>query len=391
MHIERIEIRNYRCLHRTVLADLPRMAVVVGANGTGKSTLFDVFSFLKESLTSNVAAAVARRGGLKELRTRAQQGAVAITIKFRESGGRLATYILEVAEDSGRVVIRKEILQYRRGARGKPWQFLSFQDGSGVAITNESAYGQEGVKEEREEFRLDDPSVPAIKGLGQFRDFRVVSEFRNIIENWYISDFHISEARPSADAAYAEHLSSRGENVAPVAKFLYENHRDRFDRILEVMKSRVPGVERVEARTTEDGRLMLRFQDGAFEDPFIARYVSDGTIKMFAYLVLLYDPKPHPLLAVEEPENQLHPHLMEELAEEFRGYARQGGQVFVSTHSPDFLNGVELNEVFWLVKREGVSIARRASKDEQIRSLAEEGDRPGALWKQGLFPGSGPQ
>lgn len=391
MHIERIEIRNYRCLHRTVLADLPRMAVVVGANGTGKSTLFDVFSFLKESLTSNVAAAVARRGGLKELRTRAQQGAVAITIKFRESGGRLATYILEVAEDSGRVVIRKEILQYRRGARGKPWQFLSFQDGSGVAITNESAYGQEGVKEEREEFRLDDPSVPAIKGLGQFRDFRVVSEFRNIIENWYISDFHISEARPSADAAYAEHLSSRGENVAPVAKFLYENHRDRFDRILEVMKSRVPGVERVEARTTEDGRLMLRFQDGAFEDPFIARYVSDGTIKMFAYLVLLYDPKPHPLLAVEEPENQLHPHLMEELAEEFRGYARQGGQVFVSTHSPDFLNGAELNEVFWLVKREGVSIARRASKDEQIRSLAEEGDRPGALWKQGLFPGSGPQ
>lgn len=391
MHIKRIEIRNYRCLHRTVLADLPRMAVVVGANGTGKSTLFDVFSFLKESLTSNVATAVARRGGLQELTTRAQQGAVAITIKFRESGGRLATYILEVAEESGRVVIRREILQYRRGARGKPWQFLSFRGGSGVAITNEPAYGQEDVKEERKEFRLDDPSVPAIKGLGQFRDFRVVSEFRNIIENWYISDFHISEARPSVDAVYAEHLSSRGENVAPVAKFLYENHRDRFDRILEVMKSRIPGIERVEARTTEDGRLMLRFQDGAFEDPFIARYVSDGTIKMFAYLVLLHDPKPHPLLAVEEPENQLYPHLMEELAEEFRGYARQGGQVFVSTHSPDFLNAANLDEVFWLVKSDGVSIARRASHDEQIRALVEEGDRPGTLWKQGLFPGAEPQ
>lgn len=106
MRIERIEIRNYRCLQRTVLADLPLMAVIVGANGAGKSTLFDVFSFLQESLTSNVAVAVARRGGLAELRTRAQPGPVVITIDFRESGGRLATYILEIAEDSRRVVIR---------------------------------------------------------------------------------------------------------------------------------------------------------------------------------------------------------------------------------------------------------------------------------------------
>ena len=60
---------------------------------------------------------------------------------------------------------------------------------------------------------------------------------------------------------------------------------------------------------------------------------------MFAYLVLLYDPKPHPLLAVEEPENQLYPELLYELIEEFRAYALRGGQVFVSTHSPDFLNG----------------------------------------------------
>ena len=80
--------------------------------------------------------------------------------------------------------------------------------------------------------------------------------------------------------------------------------------MLRVMSDRVPGVDEVEAKATEDGRLVLRFQDGSFKDPFIARYVSDGTIKMFAYLVLLYDPQPHPLLAVEEPENQLYPELM---------------------------------------------------------------------------------
>ena len=149
-------------------------------------------------------------------------------------------------------------------------------------------------------------------------------------------------ARPEQEAGYAEHLSREGDNLSLVVEYLYNNHRDVFDRIVERLKARVPGITSVDAKTTEEGRVLLRFQDGAFEDPFLARFVSDGTIKMLAYLVLLHDPTPHPLLCVEEPENQLYPSLLWDLAEEFRVYAVRGGQVFVSTHSPDFLNAVEL-------------------------------------------------
>ncbi len=391
MQIESIEIRNYRLFRDAKLTGLPRMTVVVGANGSGKSTLFDVFSFLKEALTANVAQAVARRGGYGELVSRGEKGPIGITVKFRESGGRLATYRLDIASDQGRPVVEREILKFRRGQYGKPWHFVDFSRGRGTAITNEAAYGQEGAVEERTEHALDDPSVLAIKGLGQFKEFRVVAEFRSLIENWHISDFHISDARPSAEAGYAEHLSTRGDNVAQVAQYLWEHHRECFDRILQVMRERVPGVSRVEAKPTEDGRLVLRFQDGSFKDPFIARYVSDGTIKMFAYLVLLYDPRPHPLLAIEEPENQLYPELLHELVEEFRDYAGRGGQVFVSTHSPEFLNGAKLDEIYWLVKDRGFSTARRASDSVLLRRLVEEGDLPGALWKQGLFEGAGPR
>lgn len=389
MQIEMLEIRNYRLFRHAKLSKLSPLAVVVGANGSGKTTLFDVFSFLKESLTQNVAQAVARRGGFAELVSRGQEGPICIIVQFRETGGRLATYQLEIASDDGRPVVHREVLRYRRGKYGQPWKFVDFSRGTGTAITNESAYGEPGVKEERKEHTLDDPSVLAIKGLGQFKEFRVVAEFRSLIENWHISDFHITDARPSAEAGYAEHLSMRGDNVAQVAQFLFENHRERFDRVLQVMRERVPGIEKVEARPTEDGRLVLRFQDGSFEDPFIARYVSDGTIKMFAYLVLLHDPSPHPLLAIEEPENQLYPELLHELVEEFRDYARRGGQVFISTHSPDFLNGVNLDEIYWLVKRDGFSTARRASESELLANLIAEGDLPGALWKQGLFEGAG--
>ena len=390
MRIESLEIRNYRLFRHVRLDGLPPLGVVVGANGSGKSTLFDVFSFLKEALANNVAHAVARRGGFRELVSRGQDGPIGITVKFRESGGRLATYRLEVATDAGRPVVHREVLKFRRGQYGKPWHFVDFSRGRGTAITNESMYGQAGVEAQREEKALDDPSVLAIKGLGQFREFRVVAEFRTLIESWHISDFHIAEARPSAEAGYAEHLSTRRDNVAQVALYLYEHHRERFDRVLEAMRLRVPGVSHVEAKPTEDGRLVLRFQDGAFEDPFIARFVSDGTIKMFAYLVLLHDPKPHPLLAIEEPENQLYPELLHELVEEFRDYARRGGQVFVSTHSPDFLNGVGLDEVYWLAKRDGFSKVWRASDSELLRNLVAEGDLPGALWRQGLFEGAAP-
>ena len=387
MRIESIAVKNYRCFRDVSLDDLPRMTVIVGANGSGKSTLFDVFAFLKDALAQNVDAAAARRGGYRELVSRGEDGHIEIAVKFRESGGRLATYRLEVGARRGQAVVNREVLSYRRGSHGRPWHFVDFREGSGMAITNESVYGNEGAVEEREEYELDSPSILAIKGLGQFRGFRVVSEFRSLIENWHVSDFHIADARPSAEAGYAEHLSSRGDNVAQVAQYLYQNHRERFDEVLEIMGRRVPGVSGVEARPTEDGRLVLRFQDGSFKDPFVARYVSDGTIKMFAYLVLLHDPQPHPMLAVEEPENQLYPELMRELSEEFRDYARRGGQVFVSTHSPDFLNGVELDEIIWLVKEDGFTRAHRVSDSEILRDLEEVGDLPGELWRQGMFEG----
>ncbi len=389
MQIESIAVRNFRCLRDITLDKLTRMTIVVGPNGSGKSSLFDVFTFLKDALTQNVASAVAQRGGYRELVTRGEAGPLEITLQFRESGGRLATYQLKITQARDRAEVEHEALSYRKGQGGRwGWRFVDNRRGEGEVITNESEYGVSAMKDadqKKRKFKLDDPSTLAIKSFGQLQEFPIVSEFRKFIENWHISDFQITDARPSADFGYAEHLSTRGENVALVAKYLYENHPRHFNRVLQAMRQRVPGVSDVEAKPTEDGRLVLRFQDGNFQDPFIAPYVSDGTIKMFAYLVLLYDPNPHPLLAVEEPENQLYPALMRELAEEFHDYAQRGGQVFVSTHSPDFLNGAELDEIRWLVKEDGFTKVRRASESELLRNLVHEGDLPGALWRQGVF------
>lgn len=395
MHIEYLRLKNFRAFRDVELREIPRFAVLVGANGTGKSTLFSVFGFLRDAMTTNVTTALARLGGSRgfdEVRSRNCDGPIEIELKFRESNKRpqLVTYELHLNQRDGRAIVQREVLKYRRGASGKPWHFLDFENGSGTAVTNEvdKVTKEEDLKRERQV--LKSPDLLAIKGLAQFEKFPAAVALGNLIERWHVSDFYISRARPEQEAGYAEHLSREGENLALVVEYLYRQHRPVFDRILESLRQRVPGITKVEPRQTEEGRILLRFQDGAFEDPFLARHVSDGTIKMLAYLTLLYDPEPHPLLCVEEPENQLYPSLLDELAEEFRDYANRGGQVFVSTHSPDFLNATALEEVFWLQKIDGYTQVYRAKDDKQVATYMEQGDKMGYLWKQGLFPGVDP-
>ena len=395
MHIEYLRLKNFRAFRDVELREIPRFAVLVGANGTGKSTLFSVFGFLRDAMTTNVTTALARLGGSRgfdEVRSRNCDGPIEIELKFRESNKRpqLVTYELHLNQREGRAIVQREVLKYRRGASGKPWHFLDFENGSGTAVTNEMDKVTKEEDLKREPQVLKSPDLLAIKGLAQFEKFPAAVALGNLIERWHVSDFYISRARPEQEAGYAEHLSREGENLALVVEYLYGQHRPVFDRILESLRQRVPGITKVEPRQTEEGRILLRFQDGAFEDPFLARHVSDGTIKMLAYLTLLYDPEPHPLLCVEEPENQLYPSLLEELAEEFRAYANRGGQVFVSTHSPDFLNATELDEVFWLQKIDGYTQVYRAKDDKQVATYMEQGDKMGYLWKQGLFPGVDP-
>lgn len=397
MKIESIRLVNFKAFRDVHLKDLPSFLIVVGANGSGKSTLFDVFGFLHDCLKGNVRQALDKRGRFREVLSRGcdpEKDSIQIELQYRmEITGveRLVTYSIEIGESRGVPVVRRELLRYKRGRYGSPYHFLNFSMGEGYAITNEEDFKKSDEELDREEQKVA-PDTLAIKGLGQFERFKAANAFRQLIENWHVSDFHISAARGRKDATgNSEHLSESGDNLPLVAQYMNERHPDVFRHILDTMARRVPGVASVEPKLMDDGYLTLRFQDGSFKTPFLDRYVSDGTIKMFAYLVLLYDPNPHPLLCVEEPENQLYPQLMTELAEEFRMYANRGGQVLVSTHSPDFLNAANLDEVCWLVKRSGCTEVHRARDNKQIAAYVEDGDQLGYLWKQGFFEGVDPQ
>ena len=389
MQIESIKIHNYKVLKDVEVKDISNMAVFLGKNGVGKTTFFDVFGFLHDCLIGNVKTALARRGGFNEVISRNQEGTIDFEIKFRAKETEpLITYQLPIGLDERKFpVVSSEILKFRRGSKGQPWKVLDFKNGEGIAIEGVLNTNEDVTNAIRKSQKLDSPDILAIKGLGQFKEFEAVATFRRLIEDWYVADFKVDAARERNESVYGEDLTRTGDNLSIVTKYIYDNYPENFQKIIKSMKERIPGVDDIQAKETDDGYIVLKFQNGEFKNPFSAKFVSDGTIKMFTYLVLLNSPMKHALLCIEEPENQLYPELLEELAEEFRLYALNGGQVFVSTHSPDFLNAIDANEVFYFEKKNGFTQIKKATENELFMNCIEQGDLPGSLWKQGILTG----
>lgn len=392
--IEAIHIANFKALKSINLTDLPPLAVFVGKNGVGKTSLFRVFSFLKSCLSHNVRVALQHEGGFngfKDVITRGvgESESIVIQLKFYltiAGKRRLVTYHLEIGLEGRKPVVRREILRYKRAAHGAPFHFIDFSKGKGIAVSNEEDFSKPDTELTREAQAVD-PDVLAISSLGQLKRFKAATAFRELIGNWHISDFHINEARGKKTQELGTHLSRSGDNLPSVALHMKEEHPEIFETVLQKVRDRVPGISDIEARISEDGSLLIRYADNTFQDPFFDFNVSDGTIKMFAYLLLLHDPKPHKVLCVEEPENQLYPELMTILAEEFQEYASKGGQVFVSTHSPQFLNAIPLESLFLIEKDRGVSRIMPFTADPLVRGQIKAGNKAGYLWEQGMFEG----
>ncbi len=379
--IEYLRVENYRALKQVELKNITPVTALLGPNGSGKSTFFDVFAFLSECFELGLRRAWDRRGRAKELKTRGGDGPIVIEIKYRETGFPIITYHLAVDEHRGSPVVVEEWLQWRRGRHGKPFRFLDYREGHGRAISGELPDEQDN----RLDIPLKSSDLIAVNALGQFADHPRVGALRDFITGWYVSYFSVDDTRGQSDAGPQERLSRTGDNLANVIQYLIEQHPDRLDRIFNVLCARVPRVESVLADPMPDGRLLLQIKDAPFDHPILARFASDGTLKMLAYLVLLYDPNLPSFIGIEEPENFLHPRLLPELGEECRA-ASERGQLLVTTHSPFFVNALRPEELRVLYRDEaGYTQTVRAADIPGVVEFMGAGASLGHLWMEGRF------
>ncbi len=374
--IEQVRVENYRALRRVEFRMRP-LTVLLGPNGSGKSTLFDVFSFLSDCFRYGLRHAWDRRGRARELRTRGSTGPITIEIKYRERPNLpLITYHLAIGEEEKFPIVVEEWLQWRRGQRGKPFRFLDYRRGEGRVISGEMP----DEKDRRVDVPLRSPDLIAVNTLGQIAEHPRVAALREFIMGWYLSYLSLAETRGQPEAGPQERLSRTGDNLPNVIQFLKEQHPDRLEKIENILRRRVPRLASIVTEIMPDGRLLLQIKDAPFEQPILSRFASDGTLKMLAYLTILYGPNPPRFIGIEEPENFLYPHLLPGLAEECRA-ASEYAQILISTHSPTFVNEFHPKEVLVLSRDEqGYTQIKCVDEFREVRDFLDEGARLGDLW-----------
>jgi len=378
-------------------AELSNINAIIGQSGTGKSTLADAFGFLADCLDKGVEVAcdLNGRGGFEKVISQGVKGSIEFELYYREtSNSSPITYELSIGLDkTRRPTVQKERLRQRRAKEkhGKPLSFLYLEMGKGFAFKgNNTGLNEEEKTDEGEKVNVElaDPRQLGIVTLGELKEHPRIVQFKNFLKNWYLCYFSPSSAREIPNAGPQKHLNRLGNNLNNVAQFMHREDPQEFKKVLRSIQSKLPGISRIEPVKLQNGQLVLEFLEEGFQQPFYSQKMSDGTLKLFAYYLLLHEKEPRPLVFIEEPENGLYHKYLTDLAMEMKRSVRGGysKQLFITTHSPFFVNALSSEEVWVLEKQEdGFSTIKRASEYDHVIALNEEEVNLGDLWYSDYF------
>ncbi len=399
-----IRIQNFKSFENLALGQvtyasgdpLPRFACFIGPNGSGKSSLLDAFGFIADCLLEGVEAACDKphRGGFERLRTQGSTEPLSFELFFEDDdAARPIVYDFQVDLRKGVPVVIVENLRQRRRnqTRGKPYYFLKLSRGVGKAWKGDFVSGEDKAIP----IKLVDLNRLGLTTLGNLAEHPRIVRLREYVEQWYLSYFVPNAARVQPPAGAQRWLDREGANIANVLQYFERTYKSEFKGIVAQVTKSIPGLKGLKIEVSEDKRLLLKFNESGYQDPFYQQSMSDGTLKMLAYAVLLADPAPRPFIGIEEPENGLYIELIEHLARQFSTHTRSEDaptQLFVTTHLPYFVDALDPKQV-WIMRKDasGHSIPKRVADLPGVRELSQQGVPLGAQWYSHHFESREPK
>lgn len=412
--LDNISIRNYRNLHLETGISFDSLAILVGPNGSGKSNMVRILEFLRDALTGSpderrgidsFEDAVARFGAGRILDVAMTMPAVvSFDFHFRiRGGGSDGFYLeLEILDDNTAVIHREEMY---RESESQPFEEREYYYRAHVP-----ARGLGYVGNAREGWTARDPTGGGAGGYvllpgaismmpeGSHLAFRTFSQelerilanpsfprpegYEAIVRNFYdgrdrlmeqvsgwtfyesgrMNLHEIRHAKPELGVTDSV-LSPTGGNLPVVLHNLMGDHPDFEDEIDNAMRELFPRSSKLRVPSVGRSTLELRWHLKDNSKPFYLDEMSDGTVRMLCWAVVLFSPKRPTLIVLDEPEAGIHPAWLRVLAGWIRNAARQT-QVIVSTHSSDLLD-------YFTEDLANVRVFRPDREDPRYNTVAE--------------------
>lgn len=340
--ITRIVVRGFRSLEN-VAVDLDKVTVLVGPNSSGKSSFVDALAFLQQSLTSSPQEAFKSRGGAEQVLTRTGHHPVAISIevhiKSRAEGLYSGSYFVRFKPSGKTFSISEETCEMALGSEHTVYRF-TVRNGKWVESVA-------GTKPKLAQNRL---ALPLLSGTEYFA---LMYNTLTLMCFYTITPDSVSALHEPDEG---ERLTFDGSNAASVLKRLRAQDETLYLTVVQAVSQVVTSVQAIVPKT-RGRRLTLSFEESfAGKQPvsFDALSMSEGTLRVLAILLAVYQAEPPTLVGLEEPETAVHPGAAAVLAEALQEAALRT-QILVTTHSPDLITRFDVNALRAVERMNGIT------------------------------------
>jgi len=375
--ITRLQVRNFKSL-REVDLQLGPVNVLVGPNMAGKSNILDVFRFLHQTFfpeagTEGVSFALAQRGGVNEVLWKGgDEKLITIALEGIDDIEPSTKYRYELQLIAGvgdYVTTQNESLKlFRAGTEcdliTREQGFARFKNADGKDVGG--GMGSSGISALQY-------AVPGWDGF-KFLQWARLWRFYHLVPP--------AMKQPSL-MSLGQVLQSDGDNVSAWLMWLQAHSAEAFRRVNEVLHDLFPEVVQINVIPTPDGKVHLATREKGLKRPTNVWQTSDGFIALTALLSLIYVPPElsGTVFCIEEPENHLHPRLLETLVRLLRQVRQEAldakqslTQIMVTTQSPYLLDHFSLEEIVWVEKKNGETFAYRPADKAHLKKLIEDED-----------------
>ena len=367
--IHSVRIKGFRSLADLEFRPLPRVTVLLGANGAGKSNILQFFEMMRWMLNDHqLGRFVASHGGADDQLFRGSaftkniSAEVNIRNDAKSNRNHRYSFELEYAHPD-RLVFAHEEANYS-------WLdtnvHASWANVSGGYAEAELYYAANSERT--------DPTNQCARTVVDLLGTSCVFQYHDT-----------DRFRKKWDVEEQSRLLGHGENLAPILLQLERQHPRRYERLCRLIGRVLPGFDRFQI-DKEDGKAYLRWRAGGTEKSFGAHLTSDGSLRFFALATLLNLPRENlpDLILLDEPELGLHPAAISLVAGLIKGLS-DDKQVIVATQSPLLVDAFGLDEVIVLELRDGQTEIRNVKHNEYRHWLDEYST--GELWQKNLIGG----